>query len=243
MAQYFDLPRIYAGTAEEQLRDVQSFIYQLVEKLNYAMTIVGEGGAESYYVQQAVAAGIADTEEKARDTFASIKALIIKSADIIQAYSEKITADLAGQYVAISDFGEYQRLTEAHFTATDTRVDQNYEYIEELRTQFEGFEDVQQATQAWVRSGLLDDTVSPPVFGVEVGQVTTENGVEIFNKFARFTAEGIYFYLPGMSSTEPVAQFTGTMLRVTNIEVLGRLTIGGYIIDSSDGLAFRWGGN
>lgn len=240
----FDIPRIgIGGTAEDNLRDLNRYVYQLTEKLNYAMSIIDTPEAEEAYVKEVTGAGAsADAESKARDIFNQIKNLIISSADIVEAYYEQMSMRMEGTYVAKSDFGVYAEETAADIEANSTAILQNYSLIQEITGAITQIINTQMETRAWVRSGLLDDTVTPPVYGVEVGQVTTENGQEIFNKFARFTAGGIYFYLPGTSSTEPVAQFTGTMLLVTNVRILARLTIGGYVINSTDGLQFKWGG-
>ena len=238
----FEIPRIGPGPLETQVTELERYLHSFTEKLNYAMSIVGTTEAEEAYVAEAVASGAVDAEAKARDVFNSIKNLIISSADIIESYYEQMSARMAGTYVAKSDFGVYAEETEALINANSTAIEQNYTLIQEISGAITEILNTQMATRAWVRSGLLDDSVTPPIYGVEVGQVTTENGVEIFNKFARFTAGGIYFYLPGTSSTEPVAQLTGTLLSVTNVRILARLTIGGYVVDSSNGLAFRWGG-
>lgn len=238
----FEIPRIGPGPMESQLRDIERHLISFTEKLNYAMSIVDAPGAEEAYVADAVSSGAAAAESKARDIFNQIKALIISSAEIVEAYYEQINARLSGQYVAKSDFGEYAEQTEAQIEANSSAISQNYTLIQEITGAIEQIINMQLETRAWVRSGLLDDTVTPPVYGVEVGQITTENGQEIFNKFARFTAGGIYFYLPGTSSTEPVAQLTGTMLLVTNVRVLAKLSIGGYVINSTNGLSFKWGG-
>lgn len=236
----FDLPRIFTGSAETQLKDMQRYVYQLVEKLNYAMDVINSPEAEAEYVREAVAAGAAPSDTEAQGVFDEIKSLIITSADIVNAYYEQIKTRLSGVYVAQSDFGEFSEQTEAAIEATNTALTQTYTMIEELTAALDGVQSTQSGTNAWIRSGLLDNTVSPPVYGVEVGQVTNVDGEEVFNKYARFTASGIYFYAPG--SDDPIASLSGSMLIVNNIRVLSRLTIGGYILDSANGLSFKWGG-
>lgn len=241
----FEIPRIGdGGTPEENLRDLNRYVFQLTEKLNYAMSIIDTPESEEAYVKEVTGAGAtADAESKARDIFNQIKALIISSADIIEAYYEQMSARMEGTYVAKSDFGVYAEETAADIEANSTAISQNYTLIQEITGAVTQIMNAQMETRAWVRSGLLDNTVTPPIYGVEVGQVTTENGLEVFNKFARFTAGGIYFYLPGTSSDEPVASLTGTMLVVTNVRILAKLTIGGYVINSTNGLSFKWGGS
>ena len=56
--------------------------------------------------------------------------------------------------------------------------------------------------------------------------------------FARFTPEKLEFYIKG--SDEPIAYMSGIQLVITNAKILGALELGGYKIDTSDGLAFKW---
>jgi hypothetical protein len=240
----FDIPRIGIGaTPEDNIRDLSKYVYQLTEKLNYAMSIIDTPEAEEAYVKEVTGAGATtDAEAKARDVFNQIKNLIISSADIVEAYYEQMSIRIAGSYVAKSDFGVYAEETAAEIEANSTAISQNFSLIQAINGAVTEIMNMQAATRAWVRSGLLDDTVTPPVYGVEVGQVTTVDDQEVFNKFARFTAGGIYFYLPGTSATEPVASLTGIVLRVTNVQILARLNIGGYVINSNNGLMFKWGG-
>ena len=96
------------------------------------------------------------------------------------------------------------------------------------------------STNAWIRSGLLEEIDGIPVYGIEVGQTTQSGGQEVFNKYARFTAEGIYFYLP--SAPKPIAWMSGRKLYIGNAEITGSLKLGKYVCDTSDGVAFQWVG-
>ena len=90
---------------------------------------------------------------------------------------------------------------------------------------------------AHIKSGLLDYNTEIPVYGLEVGQKNTINGVEVFNKFARFTAGRLSFY--DNNGTE-VAYISDYKLYITHAEVTGTLTLGNYLIDTSRGVAFKW---
>ena len=78
-----------------------------------------------------------------------------------------------------------------------------------------------------------------PVYGIEVGQRNTVNGVEVFNKFARFTADRLSFY---DQSGEEVAYISDFKLYITNAEVTGTLKLGGFLIDTSKGFTLKWAG-
>ena len=97
------------------------------------------------------------------------------------------------------------------------------------------------AVQAYIKSGIIDYTSDNiPVVGVEVGQTNTVDGVEVFSKFARFTADGVYFYLA--NSEDPIAWMSGQTLHITNAEVTSTFKLGGYMANTSSGVAFKWVG-
>lgn len=97
------------------------------------------------------------------------------------------------------------------------------------------------SVQAYIRSGIIDYTAdNVAIVGVEVGQTNTEGGVEVFNKFARFTADGVYFYLA--NSPDPIAWMSGQTLHITNAEVTSTFKLGGYMANTSSGVAFKWVG-
>ena len=81
----FRYPNITGLSEQEQLRQLKSYLYQLVEQLNNteALTVT-------------TAQKPADSAVTAKDSgsaaagFGALKSLIIKSADIVDAYSEQI---------------------------------------------------------------------------------------------------------------------------------------------------------
>ena len=90
---------------------------------------------------------------------------------------------------------------------------------------------------AHIISGLIDYDGEIPVYGLEVGQKNIVNGVEVFNKYARFTAGRLSFY--DNNGTE-VAYISDYKLYITNAEVTGTLKLGKYLIETSRGLTFKW---
>lgn len=230
------LPNINAETTEGQMQQMKSYMYQLVQQLNWALNTindVSEGNTENIVLN----VGSKEIAQDEQDTFNSIKALIIKSADIIEAYYDAMKVNFDGEYVAKSDFGTFKEATSNSITANSTSISQLYTNIQTIITEVSRIID----TQAWINSGLLGyDSQGIPIYGVEVGQKATVDGVETFNKYARFTASGIYFYLPGIN--DPVAWMNGTKLYITNTEITGELKIAGFKIVNTNGLAFKWVG-
>ena len=180
---------------------------------------------------------MASATEEAQASFNDIKSLIITSADIVNAYYEEINQRLTGEYVAQSDFGTYTEQTEARFSQTSTNMETLYTNVQTLESEVEGVEDKLIDVEAHIRSGLLyyDDS-GTPIYGLEIGQ---KNDDESFNKYARFTADRLSFY--DQNDTE-VAYISDYKLYITNVEVTGTLKLGGYRIDTDNGLAFIWEG-
>lgn len=235
------LPNITAHNAEGKLIQVQSYLYQLVEQLNVALTTV-EGQASAAVIQAKAAASMGSSDDKAQVSFNSIKALIIKSADIIEAYYEEISARLEGDFVAISDFGTFQETTLQELEATSTGIKQLYSNIQTLTTEIENLEHSVIEVNAHINSGLLYyDEDGAPIYGLEVGQRTEIDGVEVFNKYAQFTAAKLAFF--DQNGIE-VAYISDKKLFITHAEVTGSFRMGGFVdtVKSDGGIVSKWVG-
>ena len=219
------LPNITATDPDGKLSQMQSYMHQLVEQLNWALATVDNAiqGNTSNVVM--TAQNGSKSEENAVDTFNSIKALIIKSADIVKAYEETMREDFNGEYVAVSDFGTYTQ-------KTDLAIETNSKGVSELYTNVQTIGDDVRETNTYIRRGQLDDDV----YGIEVGE-TNESGV--FTKYARFTASKLSFY---DGRENEVAYISTNRLYIKDAVFLGDVQVGKYIMDTSDGIAFLWGG-
>lgn len=234
------LPNINSATEQGQLSQMRSYLYQLVEQLNWALNTVQDGAVQTVVqpMTAPTASGAAAAEQEAQDTFNSIKSLIIKSADIVNAYYETMRLRMDGEYVAESDFGVYRRTTAAEISATIDSVNQLYTDLQSVEETADGAYDSVRAVTANIKTGLLYTNESGvPVYGLEVGQKNVENGVESFRKYARFTANRLSFY--DQNDTE-VAYISDYKLFITQAQITGSITLGRYVADMSDGLAFKW---
>ena len=233
------LPVITAQTAEGQLVQMKSYLYQMAEQLKWAMDNI-DTQMEGVVLQTKTAASAAGEGRTPEATFNSIKSLIIKSADIVNAYYEEVTRRLEGDYEAISSFGTYKEQTSQTIEENSTAISQLFTNFQEISGTVNGIYDAQIETSAYIRHGLLEyGSDGAAVYGVEVGQQNIIDGRETFNKFARFTANRLEFYDAG-NQDAPVAYISDYKLFITNAEITGTLTLGRYTIDTSDGLAFKW---
>lgn len=233
-------PNITAKDEAGQLLQVKSYLHQLVEQLNWAINSISTGStAEVYAKGNAVAAS---EKEDPVSTFNDIKALIIKSADIVNAYYEEINKRLDGQYVAESEFGTYREQTDQIITANSSSIESLYTNIQQILTDITDVESSLIEVIAHIKSGLLDyaDDGSP-VYGLEIGQRTEIDGVETFNRYARFTANKLAFY---DKNDNEVAYISDYRLYITNVEVTGSLKQGNFVntVMSDGSVVTKWVG-
>lgn len=272
------LPQINAPTEREQLLQIKSYLFQLAGQLQWALTNVDTSNNTVVVtpVVRSSSKGSGQGATSAEEAFTLIKPLIIKSADIVNAYYEEINKKLVGEYVAISDFGTFEENTSQDIFETSTNITRTFRNIQEIKTgmdsSFEALSgelgevdakvtDVEKSittelqsikteleklnysiieVTANTNSGLLyynDEGI--PVYGFEVGQKNVVDGVEVFNKYARFTAGRLSFYDQNGSE---VAYISDYKLYITHAEVRGTLKLGGYLVDTTNGLTFKWVG-
>ena len=129
------LPNITGASEKEQLVQLKSYLYQLSQELQWAFDNIDTAGGSGngYVVNQAprgFTASPGGTGINAEATFAAIKALIIKSADIVNAYYEEINTKLEGAYVAQSDFGTFAEKTTQDIEANSTGITQTFENVQ-----------------------------------------------------------------------------------------------------------------
>lgn len=133
------LPDI-SGNEREQLVKIRSYLYKLIPELQFALNNIGSGEGATVkptpsYVMPATVARMASMD--AGEKFEEIKALIIKSADIVDAYYEEINRRLEGVYVAQSDFGVYAQQTVQDIEASSTDLIQRFENLQIIITNHE----------------------------------------------------------------------------------------------------------
>lgn len=251
----FRYPNIIGKTPMEQIAQLRSFLYQLVEELNLqqnsGIAVVEQQGASGAATQKSSTQ--TGEQNSPLGTFNQIKNLIIKSADIVDAYETEITKRLEGKYVAESDFGTYTEETAKLIEENSKGLTTHFDSIQKLEAEMKTLI----GTNAYVRQGLLfkvgedgeleeelgqtDLGVGTPVYGVEVGQSVTVDGEQIFRKFARFTAYGMCLYDSGGQLS---AYITDKRLHIPNCVITVSLTRGGFqeTIDSERGSVERWVG-
>lgn len=233
------LPNITDSTDSGKLRQMQSYLYQLVQDLNWVLAGSGSGSAATTS-NTPTAEKPGSTKSDPVSTFNSVKSLIIKSADIVDAYYDSISRRLEGVYVAQSDFGTFRQETSQDITQNSTSISQLYENIQQIADAVELLDNSIIQTNARINSGLLyyDDS-GAPVYGLEIGQRTYKDGVEVFNKYAQFTSDKLAFF---DKNENEVAYISDRKLYITDVEITGSLVMGYFkqIVLPDGGTVKKW---
>lgn len=239
----FRPPNITGKNEFEKTIQLEKYLFQLSRDLNFALKSVK--ASENEYkqsVQDRIENGSQTVtgEETPAETFNKVKSLIIKSADIVNAYYEVINKRLEGLYTAESDFGTFKSETEANFEATSKSITQQYISIQEIENAVNNLNELRKDS-CYIKTGWLDDNQT--IAGVEIGKYSeTENGKDI--GFARFTTDELAFYDgQGTDEENKLAWFSKFNSYFRNVTLIGNVSFdNGYIIDTSNGLAFKWAG-
>jgi hypothetical protein len=240
------IPNITASSPTEQVRQVHSYLYQVVEQLNWALNTIesAQSGNTSSNASSNVKFEQSEdiSPKEAENTFNSIKALIIKSADIVKAYEETIKSDFNGEYFADSDFGTYLEQTKSSIETSSKGVEELYTNVRTITnkdgngTLDELSKDVR-TTNSYIKRGYLGDdkNTGDAVYGIAVGE-TDDNG--IYRRYAWFTADKLTFFDENDSEVAYIGN--GCLYILGTSRFIGDVFFGGYKADTSDGIAFTW---
>lgn len=239
------LPNITATSTPQQLEQVKSYLYQFAEQLNWALSSI-ESRTEEAVVHRLTQTSSSKGKSSGDpvQTFSDIKNLIIKSADIVNAYHDEISKRLEGVFVAEATFpngtAKFIEETSNNITVTDRFINQTYTNNQQIiADELTGIKNQIKESNGYLKSGELyqksDGTV---IYGLEIGQ--WEDDVT-FKRFARYTADGIELF-GSEDQNNPVAIIEKYRLLITSAEITGNLILGGYEFDTSDGIAHKWVG-
>lgn len=231
------LPNISAGSDHGKIEQIHSYLYQLAEQLKFALNTI-ENTSPTVLKSSSQSSSPVEQEKEAQTTFNSIKSLIISSAEVVNQFSEEFNKRFSGQYVAQSDFGTYKENTSNEISANSQKLESVFTSLQEIISSIEGVGDSIIEIKANIEAGLLDyNNEGVPIYGLEIGQRNEVDGVETFNKYARFTSDRLSFY---DKNDIEVAYISDYKLYITNATITGTLTLGRFELDSSDGLAIKW---
>ena len=229
------MPPYPNGSVQQQLTQQYSYLFQMAQQLNMALSALEGGGVSngSGSAQQRKSGGAASAAGKAAlenaEQFQNLRAMIVKTAKQVSRNMEQLETRLS-----------------AYLEANPEALTQYYSFCSDLAANVAAvdaaFSTYKLDTEGYIRTGIVYYDGPAPVYGVAVGQnlTTTEidgqQVVEQNNFRAVFTAQRLSFW---QDSTE-IAYVSNNRLYITNITVLDSISIGHWRMDSGNGLAFKW---
>lgn len=225
-------PFITAKEPAEQLKQIESYLRQLVDKLNVS--------AQTAYTKAVIpgqSPSAAQAQQKqAEQTFDEIKSFIIKSADIVDSLYESVSRKMNGMYVAQSEFGQYTE-------ETSTLIEQTSKSIESTATSVETLEAANNTFQDQVREKISAIEQSAESIGIQVTNIIN-NGVDkvVTSTGYTFDADGLRIQRAGQSieallnnaglyvtrSSEVMLKADSSGVEATDVKVNNYLIIGDH---------------
>lgn len=222
-------PSINGKTEAQKLAQLQSYLHQLADDLNYQLEKGGSAQGVNPTTARATAAAIAKPVKKdsAISNFNEIKSLIIKSADIVNAYYDEITTliDKYNLYAAESDFADFEQKTTSALYADGTGL---YHQVKDIQTIFDKDGNILDARicHGQIYSGTFEYE-GETVVGLKIGQRNMDaSGNITFQQFAQFTAKELAFF---DSNGTKVAYISDRKLYIPEAKITNQLTMGHFV--------------
>lgn len=224
---FFDNPPLLQGNEQTQLQQLSGYLYTMSQKLNEAMMAVATQEAEA---QEQQAGGNGPAEEPKSKEYATLKSLIIKTAQIVRTEMEEIATTLHGETEAISeDLGTLERQMDLEIRASAEGIIQNYR-LDETVTENASNTQYRQQTSHYIYTGIIDQSTGEA--GIAIGEGVTahdpETGDAYLNqnaKVATFTKNELAFW----QGTVKLAYFSSGRFYITEGEITRLLQIGNFI--------------
>ena len=222
--------------ALRELAQVYTYLYRMSEEIESAFNSLTSSDITDLEtkVEAAITKGTGSTPGTIdlSNQNRELKALIINTADIIEASMDSITQELHGRYVAKSDFGT---VTE-DYLSTMTRAADGETIIYKL---VENVNEYTNHIQGQIRSGYFYDANQQRRFGIAIGlNLGTEDDVDQTQTMSIFDSEKLEFWVKGSC----VAYISNQKLYITRGHFTREIRIGNLagVIDGQNANIVRW---
>ena len=233
------------GSDKEQLAQIKSYLFQLREQLQWAFENVesAEGGQNNTTVVKQIVSTPTGTQDP-QETFASIKNLIIKSADIIDAYSEEFNERFVSISKYQSEFGKFKTDAEASILANANNITVEQKRIDKISNVYQDNQDdaLVVKSSGFIKTGFLGEGKDGNErYGVEIGQLVEADGKPQLKGSARFVTTGIEFDDENGTTS---AWLTRNRLHANEVEAVKKQIMGGFVdeVDENGDVTTRWVG-
>ena len=198
MGKRIDFPPTPVGTAQEQMRQMYSYLYMLAQTLNN--NLAETGGMDLTDEERAVMLSITKSMgSNGLDESGSLKGLIIKTAEYVQKQLKEYKANMLGVYVEDGKFAKYVKSTGLNVDVTpagDKKEISLEKIVQDLKTD-------EMNARNYIYTGVMRTVGGVPVYGAAIGKdVLTfdTDGTATYhpeNRVAELTADGIIFLQGG----------------------------------------------
>ena len=210
----YDLPPVLSGSPQEQLQDLRDYLVRLAKRDQTETPQIVSGTV----VQSASGASenqglTAKQKTEVQNRFNTLRALIIKTANVVQQNIDLVSAELHMDYLALSDFGSYQENVQLQIEATAKQIVESYEYdaqLNAINTELGSMTSDVQSIRGEIRRGFISDPeTGETAFGVAIaeslsftGQTVERDGITYYTlssgqTLGLYTATGWQFWING----------------------------------------------
>lgn len=240
-----EIPPRLQGSPEQQLVAMRDYLVRLSQSLEQ---VSRSGAAPAVSKAGAAASAQENAAEQVKSTARALKALIIKTADEITAYTDSRVESFESLYVAKSDYGSYYNQIETQVAQTARDTVESYHYTEAFGEMNAYLTDL----GGKIRRGVIEDPETHEVhLGIAIseqlsftGQTQTEGGLTYYElapgqTLGLYTSRGWQFWIGGVRrgwfSSED------SMLHLSNIVVENRLQLGSeWDVTRANGFGLRY---
>ena len=183
-----EYPPILTGTAQQQIAALRDYLVRRARAQDESAPGTGEQtAAPGSGPLRLDSPGTASPAAAPVPEDAALRALIVKTADSVRHQVELLSESLHEDYLARSDFGEYQEQMDLAIRATARQIVESYDYDARLRASDESLGLLRQSVTSLhgqIRRGLIRDPETGEIaFGIAVAEELRFTGSTV-------TAEG-----------------------------------------------------
>lgn len=242
----YAMPAALSGTTDQKLLQIYSYLFRMNEQIRLALGDINAENMTEATIQEISGGADAVSKKEAQASADTLKAFIIKTADVIESEMGELETSIAARYLARSEFGTFQESLQATIRATADAVVQSYGYTASIGDLAEGiadYEDYKVTTSQYIKTGLLYFDGVTPRYGVAVGEnltTTIIDGETVLTRqdlCATFTSDRLSFWMSGAE----VAYVSNSKLHINAAEI-DQVDVGSWRISHTDGFTIEWTG-
>ena len=201
----YELPPIIKGTEQEQILALRAYLVRLAGSLDEV------SATEPTAAERRTASAKAENDIKKQA--ASLRALIVKTADSVTEYTDRQITELSGVYLAKSDFGTFTQTLDSRIDTTARGTVESFGYTEAIEGLADRLGDSERSItvlNGQIRRGVIEDPDTHlPTLGIAIsenlsftGETVTSEGQTYYRiapgqTFGLYTSKGWQFWING----------------------------------------------